>query len=154
MISAYTAKATIIEDDPARPRQRLRPHFRPRDGGKAVRIKAPDKRDAGATTLEAAINLSAPRLLPAEAPTQLPNPASAAVNAADVVAAGAEAPLSANQTTMAALALACEMGITSPDYHAALASNHQKIVGQKDAADYIAKVEAEIEARRQAAAVK
>ncbi|MGO8677362.1 MAG: alkaline phosphatase family protein [Limisphaerales bacterium] len=154
VISAYTAKATIIGDDPADPANVFDHTSVLATVEKRFGLKPLTNRDAGATTLEAAINLSAPRLLPAEAPTQLPNPASAAVNAADVVAAGAEAPLSANQTTMAALALACEMGITSPDYHAALASNHQKIVGQKDAADYIAKVEAEIEARRQAAAVK
>jgi len=42
---------------------------------------------------------------------------------------------------MAALALACELQITPPTYHAALISNHQKLVEQKDAADYIQKVE-------------
>ena len=42
---------------------------------------------------------------------------------------------------MAALALACELQITPPTYNAALISNHQKLVEQKDAADYIQKVE-------------
>jgi hypothetical protein len=49
---------------------------------------------------------------------------------------------------LAALALACELKITRLDYHAALISNHQKIVEQKDAADYIQKVEGQIVSRR------
>jgi hypothetical protein len=49
---------------------------------------------------------------------------------------------------MAALALACELKITPPTYHAALISNHQKLVEQKDAADYIQKVEDKIVSRR------
>jgi hypothetical protein len=94
-------------------------------------------------------------LLPTEALTALPNPAAdaAVTGAADpskIFAADARAPLSANQRTMAALALACELKITPPDYHAALISNHQKIVEQKDAADYIQKVEGQIVSRREA----
>jgi len=46
----------------------------------------------------------------------------------------------ANQKITEALASACEMKITSNDHHAALISNHQKLVEQKDAADYIQKV--------------
>jgi hypothetical protein len=49
---------------------------------------------------------------------------------------------------MAALALACELQITPPIYHAALISNHQKLVEQKDAADYIQKVEKKVASRR------
>ena len=51
---------------------------------------------------------------------------------------------------MAALALACELKITAPTYHAAIISNHQKLVEQKDAADYIQKVEDKIVSRRAA----
>jgi hypothetical protein len=55
---------------------------------------------------------------------------------------------------MAALALTCELNLNPPAYHAALISNHQKIVEQKDAADYIESVENQIAARRKASASK
>lgn len=54
-----------------------------------------------------------------------------------------QAPLSVNQKTMAALALACDMK-SNPNYSAALNSNFQRLVEQKDAADYIQKVEQKI----------
>ena len=113
------------------------------------------KRDGAANTLEVAINLATPRLLPTEALTALPNPAAdagvaAAADPANIFAANAQAPLSANQRTMAALALACDLQITPSNYHAALISNHQKLVEQKDAADYIQKVEDKIVSRRKA----
>ena len=108
-----------------------------------------------ANTLEIAINLAAPRLLPTEALTALPNPATDAgvAGAADptkIFAADPQAPLSANQKTMAALALAWELKITPANYHAALISNHQKLVEQKDAADYIQKVEDKVISLRKA----
>lgn len=154
VVSAYTGKATIIGTDPADPATVFDHTSILATVEKRFGLKPLTKRDAGANMLEIALNLSAPRLLPTEALTQLPDPASAAVNTAEMLSAGAQAALSANQTTMAALALACEMQITPPAYHAALISNHQKIVEQKDAADYIQKVEAEIDSRRQAAAGK
>ena len=55
--------------------------------------------------------------------------------------AGGGAPLSSNQKTMAALALACDMAITDSKYHSALIGNHQKLVEQNDAATYIDTVE-------------
>ena len=84
---------------------------------------------------------------------KLPDPASdatvsGAVNPSPTFAADAKAPLSANQKTMAALALTCELSIQPAAYHAALISNHQKIVVQKDAADYIQNVEDQIAMRR------
>ena len=96
-----------------------------------------------------AINLTAPRLLPTEALTKLPKPASTrgvaeAAKPAGIFAADAKAPLSANQKTMATLALACELQITPSNCHAALVCNHQKIVEQKDAANYIQKVEGKV----------
>jgi hypothetical protein len=50
---------------------------------------------------------------------------------------------------MAALALAVEMEITKPEYHAALISNHQKLVEQGDTANYIQTVEEEVLTRRE-----
>jgi hypothetical protein len=52
---------------------------------------------------------------------------------------------------MAALALACDMELTPAATHAALVSNHQKLVEQQDAAKYIKTVEDKISARRRAA---
>jgi phospholipase C len=155
-VSAYTGKGTILGDEPGDPATVFDHASVLATVEKRFGLGPLTKRDRGANTLEAAINLAAPRLLPTEALTQLPNPASTAVvataaNPAQIFAASAQAPLSANQRTMAALALACELQITPRDYHAALISNHQKIVEQKDAADYIQKVEAKIDSRRQAA---
>jgi hypothetical protein len=47
-----------------------------------------------------------------------------------------------------ALALACDLKMNPPNYHAALISNHQKLVEQKDAADYIQTVEEKVASRR------
>jgi phospholipase C len=155
VVSAYTAKGTIIGDAPADPATVFDHSSVLATVEKRFGLAPLTKRDEAANTLEVAINLVAPRLLPTEALTALPNPASDAgvAGAADptkVFAAAPQAPLSANQKTMAALALACELKITPPDYHAALISNHQKLVEQKDAADYIQKVEDKVVSRREA----
>jgi phospholipase C len=155
LVSAYTAKGTIIGDDPGDAATVFDHTSVLATVEKLFGLEPLTKRDAAANTLEVAINLTAPRLLPAEALTQLPDPAADAVVAgaadpAKIFAANDQAPLSANQETMAALALACELQITPPDYHAALISNHQKIVEQKDASDYIQKVEGKIASLRAA----
>ena len=155
MVSAYTAKGTIIGDDPADPATVFDHSSVLATVEKRFGLKPMTKRDGAANTLEVAINLAAPRLLPTEALTALPNPAAdagvaGAADPAKIFAADPQAPLSANQKTMAALALACELKITEPPYHAALISNHQKLVEQKDAADYIQKVEDKVVSRREA----
>ena len=155
VVSAYTAKGTIIGDAPDNPATVFDHASVLATVVKRFGLKPLTKRDGAANTLEVAINLAAPRVLPTEALTALPNPATDAgvVGAADptqIFAAAPQAPLSANQKTMAALALACELQITPPDYHAALISNHQKLVEQKDAADYIQKVEDKVVSRREA----
>jgi phospholipase C len=155
VVSAYTAKGTIIGEVADNPATVFDHTSVLATVEKRFGLKPLTKRDEAANTLEVAINLVAPRLLPTEALTALPNPASDAgvAGAADptkVFAAAPQAPLSANQKTMAALALACELKITPPDYHAALISNHQKLVEQKDAADYIQKVEDKVVSRREA----
>jgi phospholipase C len=154
VVSAFTGKGIIIGDDPGDPSTVFDHASVLATVEKRFGLDPLTQRDAGANTLEVALNLSAPRLLPAEARTQLPDPATnaavtKAVNTTEMLTAGAQVPLSVNQATMAALALACEMQITPPEYHAALTSNHQKIVEQKDAADYIKKVEDTIVSRRQ-----
>jgi phospholipase C len=146
VVSAYTAKGTIIGDAPDNPATVFDHASVLATVEKRFGLKPLTKRDGAANTLDVAINLAAPRLLPTEALTALPNPATdagvaGAADPANIFAADPQAPLSANQKTMAALALACELQITPPDYHAALISNHQKLVEQKDAADYIQKVE-------------
>ena len=155
VVSAYTAQGTIIGDSPGEPSTIFDHSSVLATVEKLFGLKPLTQRDRAANTLEIALNLTAPRLLPAEALTTLPDPAADAVVAgaadpAKVFAADPQAPLSTNQTTMAALALACEMKLTPADYHAALVSNHQKIVEQQDAADYIQKVENKVLARRQA----
>jgi phospholipase C len=155
VVSAYTAKGTIIGDDPADPATVFDHSSVLATVEKRFGLKPMTKRDGAANTLEVAINLAAPRLLPTEALTALPNPAAdagvaGAADPAKIFAADPQAPLSANQKTMAALALACELKITEPTYHAALISNHQKLVEQKDAADYIQKVEDKVVSRREA----
>jgi phospholipase C len=155
VVSAYTGKGTIIGDDPGDASTVFDHSSVLATVEKRFGLEPLTNRDRAANTLEVAINLATPRLLPTEAMTALPDPAADAVvaGAADptnIFAADAQAPLSANQKTMAALALACDLQITPSDYHAALISNHQKIVEEKDAADYIQKVEGKIAALRQA----
>lgn len=152
-VSAYTAKGTVIGDRPD-DRSTIFDHTSVLGAvEKLFGLKPLTARDQAANTLEAAINLAAPRLSEAEALMKLPVPASdaavtTAVDPGAIFAANPQAPLSTNQKTMAALALACELKLEPPEHHAALISNHQKIVEQKDAADYIQKVEDKIVSRR------
>jgi len=153
VISAYTAKGTIIGDNADDPSSIFDHSSVLATVEKRFGLEPLTKRDGVANTLDVAINLATPRSSPEEALTTLPAPASnafaaGAANSTGVFAASPRAPLSANQQTMAALALACELKITPPNYHAALISNHQKIVEQKDAADYIQKVEGKIKSLR------
>jgi phospholipase C len=153
VVSAYTGKGTIIGDDPDALATIFDHSAVPATVEKLFKLEPLTNRDRAATTLEVAINLAAPRLSPTEAIAALPAPAADAAVAgtagpAAIFAAEPTAPLSSNQTAMTALALACELKITPAGNHAALISNHQKIVEQKDAGDYIQKVDAKIVARR------
>src|SRR5205823_262961 len=92
-------------------------------------------RDAAANSLGIALDLESPRLGPNEALIQLPGPAgnsavSGSVDLTTRFAAAPNAPLSVNQKTMAALALACDMAVAPPGAQVALVSNHQKLVEQ------------------------
>src|SRR5262249_15955934 len=108
-----------------------------------------------ANSLDIALNLSAPRLSPQEALTSLPEPAPDCAATprpiSAIFAASPQAPLSTNQQTMAALALAVDMAISDPSSHPALISNDQKVVEQADAANYIHQVAAKVIERRETA---
>ncbi len=154
VISAYTAKGLIIGSDPNDATTVFDHTSVLATAEKRFGLSPLTKRDGAANTLEVALNLTAPRLTPAEAPTSLPAPAadslvSAPVQSGTLFAAAAHAPLSTNQESMAALALSCDLKMSTPDYQAALISNHQKLVEQQDAADYIQSVEQKVLARRQ-----
>lgn len=151
--SAYTAKGTVIGVDATDPSTTFDHTSVLKTVETFFNLKPLTQRDAAANTLEAALNVATART---DAPTQLPGPASDSAAAVQtdpttLFAANAQAPLSVNQKTMAALALACDLKVSNPDYQAALNSNFQKIVEQKDAADYIQNVEQKILTRRQAA---
>jgi phospholipase C len=155
-ISAYTSKGTVIGGDPNDTSTVFDHTSVPATAEKLFGLKPLTKRDAAANTLDVAINSATPRLAPTECLTKLPDaaPDQAVVKAFDpskFFAANAQAPLSTNQKTMAALALACELKIAPPNYHAALISNHQKLVEQGDAANYIQKVADTIVSRRKTA---
>jgi phospholipase C len=153
VISAYTAKGTIIGTDP-NDSSAIFDHtsvlatVEKTFGGQPL-----TNRDKAANTLDIAINLAAARLSPDDAPMTLPAPAADSVVSQAptnnvVFAASPQAPLSTNQKSMADLALAVDLAVTDPASHAALISNHQKLVEQQDAADYIQQVATKITDRR------
>jgi phospholipase C len=150
VVSAYTAKGTIIGNDAADPSTIFDHTSVLATVEKLFGLPPLTKRDAAANTLEVALNQATART---DALTALPGPApDSAVSGqsdASLSAAGQDkAALSTNQKSMLALALACDLDMTPAKYHAALIGNHQKLVEQKDAADYIETVEKKIAARR------
>ena len=121
------------------------------------------QRDKGANTLEAALNVSRPRMTDADAPMTLPDtapdPAPAAAAAmrrtprAPTPAAAATAPLSKNQQSLLDLALACDLKVSPPSQHGAARARHEQIRQQKDADAYIRGVERKIHSKRPEALV-
>ncbi|HLX72183.1 MAG TPA: alkaline phosphatase family protein [Verrucomicrobiae bacterium] len=151
--SAYTAKGMVIGADPNDASTIFDHTSVLATVEKRFGLKPLTQRDAAANTLETALNATAARTSATDALMKLPDlaPDSVVTVAAlpeGVFAADPQAPLSVNQKTMAALALACDREITASNYQAALNSNFQKIVEQKDAADYIQNVDNKIRARR------
>ncbi len=151
VVTAYTPRGTVIGTDPNDASTTFDHSSVLATVEKQFQLKALTKRDAAANTLEVALN--SPSVRDADAPTVLPDPApDSAVSGpavlSQIFAADPKAPLSTNQNAMAALALACDLATTPPAAHAALISNHQKLVEQKDAADYIKAVESRIVSRR------
>ncbi len=152
MISAYTAKGTIVGSDPNEPAAVFDHTSVLATVEKLFGLPPFTKRDAAANTLEVALNQADVRT---DAPAVLPEPApdgavAGPANPDVIFAANPKAALSTNQKAMATLALACDLNMTSPQYHAALIGNHQKLIEQGDAADYIQKVEAKVASRRAA----
>ena len=156
VVSPYTSKGKVIGSDP-NDRSTIFDHTSVLlTVEQLFGLQPLTERDKAANSLAVALDLDTPRLSPTEALTQVPSPApdGAVTGPADVslmFAADPKAPLSVNQKTMAALALACDLAVAPPATHPALISNHQKLVEQQDAANYIQTVEKKIAARREAA---
>jgi phospholipase C len=109
-------------------------------------------------TLEGALNLTAPRLAPAEAPLTLPAPVgdSLVTRVLDMFrssVADATVRMSDNQRVQLTLAHACNLRILDAPGAAQAHRRYIAIRGQKDAADYIQDVEDRIRARRQRATI-
>ena len=93
--------------------------------------------------MDIALNLAAPR---DDAPLDLPDPAfgpagpSAVAQLALTTAAHDHGPLSDNQRTFLALALACDLEVTDPSKHQDVRDQYAQITTQKQAGDYIDQV--------------
>jgi hypothetical protein len=108
---------------------------------KAFKLQPLTQRDARARTLDIALNRADVRT---DAPARLPAPAFPAgttmptIAAEDLTSAARDhAPLSDNQRTFLALALACDLEVTDVNQHPALRDQYASITTQKQAADYI-----------------
>jgi phospholipase C len=156
VVSAYTQKGTIVGSDPTNNATIFDHTSILATVEKRFGLPFLTRRDAAANTLEVALNLQAPRLLPDDAPTALPDPApdsvvAGAVNLTQPTPSTDQVSVapSENQKAMSALALACHLKITDTKYHAALVNNYQKLQGAQDTAAYIQQVEKAIRSRRQ-----
>ena len=145
VVSPFTGKGTIIGADPADPATRFDHTSVLATVEKRFGIKPLTKRDAAARTLEAALNLAAPRT---DAPNTLPSPVSDSIFARirnlfrrAPAAASKDAPLSENQKSLLGIALACDLNLSDKSKHAAIRERHRSIGRQKDAAKYIAEME-------------
>jgi phospholipase C len=141
VVSPYTQKGTIIgtpgdgisyDHSSVAATLRKRLGFAPLTG-----------RDAQAPTLEFAVNLATPR---DDAPMKLPDKApdsalGAAAGPALTTGLRDYAPLSDNQRSFLALALACDLEVTDISQHQSVRTQYQGITTQKQATDYIQSVE-------------
>ena len=75
-----------------------------------------------------------------DAPDPAPDSAAAVPVSVAQASARDHAPLSDNQKTFVALALACDLEISDPSQQPALRERYNNITRQKDAADYINEV--------------
>jgi len=150
VVSAYTAKQTVIG---ATPQESFDHTAILKTIEKRFALPWMTERDKAASTLEAALNATAPRISADEAPMTLPAPVADSLVTKFLhlfrkSAIDAAAPLSPGQRVQLALAHACNMQILDP---AAKLDAHQRFLavrGLKDAADYIDEVENRIRARR------
>jgi len=145
VVSPFTRKGTVIGRDPTDPTTRFDHTSVLATVEKRYGIKPLTRRDAAAQTLEAALNLTAART---DAPLTLPSPVSDSVLTRirnffrrTPAAAAKDAPLSENQKSLLAVALACDLKLSDQSKHAAVRERHGSIARQKDAAKYMAEIE-------------
>ncbi len=155
VISAYTGAGTVIGSDLKDPSTIFDHSSVLATVEKRFGLAPLTARDAAAKSLDVALNLAAPRLSASDAPPTLPPPApdSAVASPPQAMttlasAARDNAPLSDNQKSFLALALACDLKTTPSAGHDALHKNFAQIHTQKNAADYIKSVETKIHSRR------
>lgn len=147
VISAYTQKGTVVGTASAGDPDFFDHSSIPATVAKRFGFQTLTNRDAQALTLDIAINLATPRVSAAEALMVLPDPAPDAAAGVPASAAPAlipasrdHAPLSDNQRSFLALALACDLEVTDVSQHPALRERYDNITRQKQAADYINEV--------------
>lgn len=142
LVSAYTQKGTVIGTDSGS--SSFDHSSIPATLAKRFGFPTLTLRDAKARTLEVALNLSKPRVEPEDAPLELPKPAFAEGEFIPTIAtqnlttaAKEHAPLSDNQRTFLALALACDLEVSDVSEHPGLRDQVENISTQKEAAEYI-----------------
>jgi phospholipase C len=159
VVSPYTQPGTIIGATPEDPTTIFDHASVLATLEERFQLPSLTQRDKSANTLEAALNVSKPRMTAADAPTSLPQPApDSAVTAppapaptaatASAAAASPAAPLSANQKSILDLALACDLKASPESQRAAVIQQHQQVNNQADADAYIRSVENKIHSRR------
>jgi len=155
LVSAYTQKGTVVGTDPTDVSTIFDHSSIPATVEKLFGLQPLTPRDSAAKTLDIALNQSAPRLSSADAPTTLPDPVPDTLLTRLInffrrkpAAAADDAPLSKNQKSQLALALACDLKVSDPAQHQALRKRHAAILRQKEAAEYIRGVETKIHSKR------
>lgn len=156
LISPYTLKGTVIGDKPTDATTLFDHASVLATVEKRYGLAALTQRDKAANTLEAALNVTKPRMTAADAPMMLPNPApdppvamaSAHSAAALSKPAAANAAISDNQKSLLDLALACDLKASPRSQHNALMLKRMAIHRQKDADKYTREVENKIHSRR------
>jgi phospholipase C len=144
VISAYTERGTIIGTTT---NPMVFDHSSiPATVEKRFGLASLTQRDAKAATLDVALNRAQPRSSAADAPMDLSDPAFAAAGMSAIAsqalttAAMDHAPLSDNQRSFLALALACDLEVSDASKHQDVRAQYSDITTQKQAADYISGV--------------
>lgn len=144
VISPYTQKGTVIGSASADDPNVFDHSSISATAAKRFKFSPLTRRDAQARTLDVAINLATPRVNESDAlmtlPSTAPDSAAVASDADTQAAIRDHAPLSDNQRTFLALALACDLETSDPAQHAAVRARYQSITRQKDASAYINEV--------------
>ena len=155
VISVYTQKGTIVGDATV-PNQDVFDHTSIlATVEKRFGLSPLTERDKVARTFDIVLNQAKLRLSPVDVPLTLPNPAPITLHEQAMnllreapAAVAVNAPLSKNQRSMLALALACDLDVSPSSQHQAIRHRHQTIIRQDDAAAYIQEVERKIHSKR------